>query len=197
MWGWQCVPLETHTSQTPLQLRVVMGHYSGRWGVSGMLLRGFWKSIHFLDAMLPLSVSFFSSCLECICDDLRCSSYFGATWQQAWERRPKTQDLWDRKKRRTWNPDASVEFRHYCETADPQIASCIRPINPYLFKVVPGSQGFFYLHLHIFLTDTNSFRNNGLADSNKFPRLEIGTRFYVKTEGIWADNENSIQSSSL
>lgn len=129
-----------------------------------------------------------------ICDDLRCSSYFGALWQQAWEQKLKIQGLRNTKKRRTWNLDAGVEFPSYCETAKPQTASRIKQINLYLFKSLIVK---FYLHLQIFLTDTNSFHNNGLVDSSKFPLLEMGTRFYVKAEGIWVDNENNIQSSSL
>ena len=65
--------------------------------------------------------------------------------------------------------------------ANPQTASRIKPINLYLFKSLIVK---FYLHLQIFLTDTNSFHNNGLVDSSKFPLLEMGTRFYVKAEGI-------------
>lgn len=53
-----------------------------------------------------------------ICDDLRCSSYFGALWQQAWEQKLKIQGL-QNTKRRTWNLDGGVEFPSYCETAPP------------------------------------------------------------------------------
>jgi len=37
-------------------------------------------------------------------------------------------------KRRTWNLDAGVKFLSYCESANPQAASRIKPINLYLFK---------------------------------------------------------------
>ena len=41
-----------------------MGHHSHYQVVSRMLLKEFWKNIPLLDTMLPLSVSFFASCLE-------------------------------------------------------------------------------------------------------------------------------------
>lgn len=68
------------------------------------------------------------------CDDLRWSSYFGAMRQRAWEQKLKIQGLWNRMKRRTWNLDAGVKFLSYCESANPQAASRIKPINLYLFK---------------------------------------------------------------
>lgn len=63
-----------------------------------------------------------------------------------------------------WMPVLS--FQACCETAKPQTASRIKQINLYLFKSLIVK---FYLHLQIFLTDTNSFHNNGLVDSSKFP----------------------------
>lgn len=45
-----------------------------------------------------------------------------------------------------------------------------------------GTQVFCYLQ-HTFLTDTSNFCNNGLTHISTFPLFEIGTRFYVRTEG--------------